>query len=233
MNKSQLESYLQNNPFEKISDIVFELLREEIISLNFKPGQDLNISKIAQDLNISRTPVRDAVLKLNAYGLVKKYSDKKGFYVSGVDAEDIIGLFYARTAVENKAAYLCAQFKKCPNIERLNELAIAFKESFCSYDITADCDHEFHKLLVESCGNAYLNEFYSILQKKVLRYSKFVLKNISENYYNKNSNSGVFITQHITIVNAIKQNMPDIAEKAMADHINIELTNALIFINNN
>lgn len=232
MNRQQLENYLQKNPFEQIKNIVFDLISEEIITLKLKPGDNLNISKIADELNISITPVREAIIKLIDYGFIKRYPHKKGYLVAAYDVNDIIKVFYARKTIESKAAYLCAQFKKCPNIERLTLLADAQKNSF--YDNTAILsDFEFHKLLVFSCGNNYLMDFYNSIERKALRYLKSNLVNLSGDYYANRPDTDSFATQHTSIVNAIKFNMPELAEKEMANHIDTGLKNALYFYNLN
>lgn len=233
MNKEQLEKYLQKNPFEQIKNIVFDLISEEIISLRLKPGENLNISKIAEDLNISITPVREAIVKLIDYGFIKRYPYKKGYFVSDFDIDDITKVFYARVAIESKAAYLCAQYKECPNIDRLAELAENFKNSSYNYDISAANDLEFHSLLVLSSGNNYLIEFFNAIVKRAWRYQRFILLNVSKNNNSVNPYLGSYITQHTAVVNAIKQNMPEVAEKEMANHINLGMQNILFYYNLN
>lgn len=230
MNRQQFDSYLHNNPFEQIKNIVFDLLSEEIIALRLKPGENINISKIADDLNISITPVREAIIKLIDYGFIKRYAHKKGYYVATFDIDDIIKVFYARKAIESKAAFLCAQYKKCPNIEKLTLLANEQKNSF--HDNTAiSNDFEFHKLLVFSCGNDYLQEFYNTIEKKALRYLKSNLIYMTGDYYTKRTDRDSFAAQHTSIVNAIKLNVPELAEKDMENHIETGLKNALYFYN--
>ncbi|MEL7570235.1 MAG: GntR family transcriptional regulator [Eubacteriaceae bacterium] len=231
MNKELLERYILNNPFEQIKNIVFDLLSEEIIALRLKPGENINISKIADELNISITPVREAIIKLIDYGFINRYSHKKGYFVAPFDIDDIIKVFYARKTVESKAAYLCAQFKKCPNIERLTLLANQHKKSFYDNTVVSN-DFDFHKLLVSSCGNEYLLDFYNSIEKKALRYLKSNLANLAGDYTTR-PDTDSFSTQHTSIVNAIKLNLPELAEKETANHIETCLKNALYFYNSN
>ncbi len=233
MNRQQLENYLHKNPFEQIKNIVFDLISEEIISLKLKPGENINISQIAEDLNVSITPVREAIIKLIDCGFIKKYPHKKGYYVATFDVSDIIKVFYARKTVESKAAYLCAQYKECPNIERLSILAQDYKNLFYKKNSIVSNDFEFHKLIVQSCGNDYLLEFYNLIEKKALRYLKSNLIYITEDYYTARPDTDSFATQHTSIVNAIKLNIPELAEKEMANHIETALKNALYFFNIN
>ncbi|NMC57381.1 MAG: GntR family transcriptional regulator [Eubacteriaceae bacterium] len=232
MNKEQLENYLQKNPFEQLSNIVFILMSDEISALKLKPGENINISKIAYELNISITPVRDALIKLNDYGFVKKYPNKKGYYVSDLELNDILKVFNARIAVEGSAAFLCAQYKKCPNIDRLSELAEDFKNSY-TFDLTKFSDFEFHRLLVESSGNEYLMEFYNLIEKKAWRYQSFIMINVSTLFDLNNPSIESFATQHLAVVNAIKQNIPHLAEHEMRTHIKTGLEKVLLLYNLN
>ena len=94
-------------------------------------------------------------------------------------------------------------------------------------------DYEFHKLLVQSCGNEYLADFYNVIERKALRYIKYNLVNISKDYCLRRPNSDSFLTQHVSVVNAIKHNMPEQAEKEMANHIDTGLDTALYLYNVN
>lgn len=230
MNKQQIQSYLQKNPFDQLGDIVFKIISEEISALRLKPGENINISKIAQALDVSITPVREAIIKLNEYGFVQKYPDKKGYYVSDLELADIIKVFNARIAIEARTAFLCAQFNECPNIKRLAELAEDFKTSN-TYDLLEYNDFEFHELLLRSCGNEYLIKFYNSIQKRSSRYQRFLLSNISKLFVLENQLNEDLAMQHASIINAIKQNIPVLAEHEMRNHINTGLNKILLLYN--
>lgn len=72
MNREKLESYLEKNPFAKLSDVVTQILYDEIVVLDIPPTSKLNINQIATDLGISRTPVVEAINRLQAIGFVKR-----------------------------------------------------------------------------------------------------------------------------------------------------------------
>lgn len=71
MNREKLESYLEKNPFAKLSEVVTQILYDQIVVLDIPPASKLNINQIATDLGISRTPVVEAINRLQAIGFVE------------------------------------------------------------------------------------------------------------------------------------------------------------------
>jgi DNA-binding GntR family transcriptional regulator len=219
MNKEQMEKYLKANPFEQLSKIVYTILFDEITSLNIKPATKLNATQIASDLDISRTPVTDALRMLSEIGFVEVYPDKNGYYVSALNRHDIIKLYTVRAVVEGKAAFLCAQLSNCPHIEELEKLADKFQDSFeiKKYEIIKSTDIPFHQLIMKACGNEYLQQCYKLLEKQLQRYQWFSIKFVQQD--KNNPITPELIAQHSAIVNSIKLHIPELAQKAMENHI--------------
>ncbi len=219
MNKEQLNKYLQANPFEQLNKIVFSLLFDDITTLKIAPGTKLNVAQIATELNISRTPVTEALKMLYNIGFVESLPNKSGFYVSSLKREEIVKLYTAREMIEAKAAYLCATMHPCPNIEELEKLAYEYKEGFIlrDYETIKNADIPFHQLIIDSCGNLHVQQCYELLKRQMHRYQWYSV-NISRNDPD-NPISTELIPQHIAIVNAIKLYMPDSAAQSMSNHI--------------
>lgn len=68
---SSVREVLDKNPFEKLSSIVFRIMEDAILSSELAPGERLNVAKIAGELEVSATPVREAIEQLCARGLVR------------------------------------------------------------------------------------------------------------------------------------------------------------------
>ncbi len=215
MKKEQIDAYLNQNPFEQLSDIVFNLIEHEITSSNYIPGAKLNISKISEELNVSRTPVREALIKLAELGLVNKSGDKQGFYVSELKSHDIVKIYFIRSAIESKAAFLCASQKNYPNIDKLTTLAENISKPF-SFEKLSAIDTEFHNLIVLSCGNKYLIEIYNLMLNKFKRVRTANLKRLTEHDKNATQKTSA---EHNAVVNCIASNMPELAEKEMVNHL--------------
>lgn len=214
----QLEKKLEDNPFEHLSKAAFEIILNEIIALRLKPGMKLNISKLSQQLNLSRTPIREALNKLCEIGYVNKFDDKQGYYVYEFQISDMEQVFAARSMIECKASYLCAQMKKCPEIDKMKKLADTdYKNNYSNFQLMEDIDFELHKLIVTSCGNKYLLNFYENIENKIKLYKKINLHNLLKNYEPELEKHA---TQHRAIINSIMFNMPELAQREMFNHIN-------------
>ena len=90
MNREKLESYLEKNPFAKLSEVVTQILYDQIVVLDIPPASKLNINQIATDLGISRTPVVEAINRLQAIGFVETRPRASGFYVTDMNLLDMI-----------------------------------------------------------------------------------------------------------------------------------------------
>lgn len=228
MNKNRVDTYMEDNPFEQLSDVFFNLLAEDISTLTLKPGAKLNISKISEELEVSRTPVREAAMKLFEAGYIEKILDKPGYYVADMSIADIKKIYLIRIIIETKAAFICAKFKSYPEYGNLKKSVDNVKELYNNADKITDNDYNFHKQLVLSCGNEYLVEFYNMIENKMRRMMKsnynFLIKNNQIDEIDK------IATEHKTILNAIEQNMPEMAERAMLGHINEALNNSSLFM---
>ncbi len=75
-----------------LTDWVYAILKDEILSLRLKPGSQLHIVKLSERLGLSRTPIREALLRLENQGLVEVHP-RIGFFVSGVTESDMAELF--------------------------------------------------------------------------------------------------------------------------------------------
>ena len=212
MNREKLESYLEKNPFAKLSEVVTQILYDQIVVLDIPPASKLNINQIATDLGISRTPVVEAINRLQAIGFVETRPKASGFYVTDMNLLDMIDLYDARTAIECEAAALCADKASPEAVAQMDSLATEFKKAVPRMDgkRLKETDMPFHKLIVESSGNKYLIRSYNELLPNLTMYQGSWSKFISPH-------------QHGAIVSSIKLHIPALARQAMAEHIKASL----------
>ena len=172
MNREKLENYLEKNPFAKLSEVVTQILYDQIVVLDIPPASKLNINQIATDLGISRTPVVEAINRLQAIGFVETRPKASGFYVTDMNLLDMIDLYDARTAIECEAAALCADKASPEAIAQLDNLATEFKKAVPRMDgkRLKETDMPFHKLIVEASGNKYLIRSYNELLPNLTMY---------------------------------------------------------------
>ena len=202
--QGKARSYLEKNPFAKLSDVVTQILYDEIVVLDIPPSSKLNINQIATDLGISRTPVVEAINRLQAIGFVETRPRTSGFYVTDMNMRDMIDLYDARTAIECEAAALCAENASAEAIAQMDGLATEFKKAVPKLDgiRLKETDMPFHKLIVDSCGNKYLIRSYNELLPNLKMYQGSWTKFINPGTTNPWSSQVVH--QHVAIVSSIK-----------------------------
>mgnify|MGYP000930992255 CR=1 FL=1 len=130
-----------------IGDGVYYSLRKNIITLNLKPGEPLNIKTISEKLNVSRTPVRDALIKLAKEGLVDVIP-QKGTSVSKIDLKRVEEERFLRESLELRAIEIFIGIQKESHISRMRSILDMQKECVARNDVLAlqEYDDEFHKV---------------------------------------------------------------------------------------
>lgn len=178
MNREKLESYLEKNPFAKLSDVVTQILYDEIVVLDIPPTSKLNINQIATDLGISRTPVVEAINRLQAIGFVETRPKASGFYVTDMNLLDMIDLYDARTAIECEAAALCADKASPEAIAQLDSLATEFKKAVPRMD----GKKLFHNVIRECCAVANAKGVKMDADEFIRVDHQHIIDNISDYY---------------------------------------------------
>ncbi len=225
MDKFQLKQYMNAAPDAKLKDLVMKLLYDEIVSLNLAPGTKLNVNQLAASLGISRTPVAEAIAGLTDIGFAVSHPGQAGSFVMDLSLKDMISLYQMRSAIECEAAFLCAHNADEELIRKLDLLADAFKESVVHHDIRGmkDTDMPFHRLIVDSCGNPYVQRGYEQIMPKLIMYQASILEFVCKDGSENNPWMSSVKYNHTSIVSAIRMRMPDLARKSMADHVNTSL----------
>lgn len=108
--------------YKPLRDVVFESLRKAIVEGSLKPGQRLMEVQLAEQLGVSRTPVREAIRKLELEGFVIMLP-RKGAYVADMSVKDIIDVLEVRSALEGLAANLAAERMDEKEVENLKEIS--------------------------------------------------------------------------------------------------------------
>ncbi|MCC5912038.1 MAG: GntR family transcriptional regulator [Clostridiaceae bacterium] len=187
--------------YKPLREIVFEYLREAILEGKLEPGRRLMEIQLAEELGVSRTPVREAIRKLELEGLVIMVA-RKGAYVADVSVKDIIEVLEIRGAIEGLAASLAAERMTDEEVKELQTLAAEFKDSHVANNIERmiEKDIAFHEKIFVAARNEKLYQISQGLREQVYR---FRVRYISE--YNK---SQELVEEHEKIVKAISQRNP-------------------------
>jgi len=146
-----------------INEKVYELLKERILSKVFAPGQQLNVREIGNQLGVSRTPLKDALNRLAAEGLVE-IRPRSGTYMTAPSLRDIEELLDVRRVLEMYAVELAV--KRITESERqflgriVAELGtlVARRDWGPIYQRHVELDHDLHQYIVHCSGNRQLEQ---------------------------------------------------------------------------
>lgn len=177
----EISRQLEENPFTKLNDAVYDQLREKIITLGYEPGTRLVESQLAEALQVSRSPVKAALSRLTRENLVEQEPGKSPV-VASVRYEDCLQLLEARRGIEGQAAYLAAERITGEELEKLKEALLGLKGADQAGDpiLCARWDARFHQLVMDAAQNRYLQDAFSTLQGNISRYLLYVLRKMEK-----------------------------------------------------
>ncbi|ABR50674.1 transcriptional regulator, GntR family [Alkaliphilus metalliredigens QYMF] len=206
LKKLEIENY------KPLREIVFEHLRESILEGKLEPGQRLMEIQLAEQLGVSRTPVRESMRKLELEGLIIMVP-RKGAYVADVSTKDISDVLEVRTVMEGLAASLSAQRMTDEELDELEMISYQFKKCYERNDIEGmiEKDVAFHERIFASTRNEKLIQIAQGLREQVHR---FRVRYISE--YN---NSKELVVEHQAILECIAARNSERASELSMKHI--------------
>jgi DNA-binding GntR family transcriptional regulator len=155
--------------YKPLREIVFESLREAIISGVLEPGERLMEIQLAEEMGVSRTPVREAIRKLELEGFVVMIP-RKGAYVAGVSHKDVADVFEIRSALEGLAAGLAAERITEEEIEQMERLLLYRQGEAITLDDIVEADTGFHALVYKASRNDRLIQILENLRENIQRF---------------------------------------------------------------
>ena len=207
-----MEKLSKMKDYELLGKKVYRILKSKIVNGSFKPGSKLSETKIANQMEISRTPVREAMRELSARGFVNMIPNQ-GIIVKSDSIEDIQKVMQATPLItEGKIKILVACNEKMEKFISKNNVLAFGKES-----------EKFHKVILEVCGNDLLVQIRKNLADKIYRFLDISL--------NVPGKVEISLKEHIKITEALKQGDADKADEFSRLHIESVLKNILIYIN--
>ena len=195
-----------------LREIVYEELKMQILTGKIEPGTRMMEIELAEEMGVSRTPIREAIRKLEKEGLVT-IEPRKGAYASDISTEDMVEILEVRQHMEGLAAELAAGRVQEVQLDLLRETEACYNKAVESGD-TAEMiryDSQFHKLIVEASNNKTLFQLIEPLQEKALRFRYL--------YYSDLSRAMNMPHEHDEIIDAIAAGQKDDARQAASMHI--------------
>ncbi len=208
-NLNAIDSY----SYEPLRKQVYKVLREAILKGELMIGEKITEMEIADELSVSRTPVREAFRMLEQEELIN-IIPQQGVFVAGVETEkEIDDIFQLRAELEGLAAYLAAEKINEEQKELLKEYTKELEECIKNND-QRGCirvDIAFHRIIKEASNNKWLEKFLDTLFEQATRFrsSSFSRKGRMEE----------FLSEHMELADAINGGDSDRARKCAEDHI--------------
>ena len=200
-----------------LSDDVFFVIRKKIMTREIRPGDRMNIDSLSRDLNVSQTPIREALARLEETGLVIK-EPLKGFKASQLlTSKEAQDLFNFREVVEPFATHLAAQLAANDQVKVLEEEIqksheIKNLQGISAFEAIAEHDEKLHTLIFKVADNNLLTKAYKsshcFLHLYRLHFIRDVPVDVDDTF-----------NEHYAIVEAIKKKKADEARIAMVDHL--------------
>lgn len=156
--------------YKPLREIVFESMREAILGGVLKPGERLMEIQLAEEMGVSRTPVREAIRKLELENFVVMIP-RKGAYVAGVSLKDVADVFEIRSALEGLAAGLAAERITDDELEQM-ERALFYRtnEGELNLEQIVKSDTDFHALVYKASRNERLIQILENLREQIQRF---------------------------------------------------------------
>ncbi|HBE77022.1 MAG TPA: GntR family transcriptional regulator [Firmicutes bacterium] len=198
--------------YKPLRELVFESLREAIISGTLGAGDRLMEIQLAEEMGVSRTPVREAIRKLELEGLVVMIP-RKGAYVAGISVKDIADVFEIRCALEGLAAELASERATDEELETMERYLIKISEDIDLGDLAkvVETDTDFHTLLYKLSRNSRLTQIISNLREQIQRF-----RTTSLSFPGRMK---IALEEHRKIVEAISSRDGELARKLAEEHI--------------
>ena len=154
-----------------LADRVFEKLENDIIFGVYPRGEILTELKLVEQLGVSRTPIREAIRKLELEGFVVMVP-RRGTYVADISLKDIAQVFEIRSALEELAAGLAAERITPDELEYLERILVEINEYIDNdeFDKIVDADVRFHDVLYHASRNQRLVDILNNLREQMLRF---------------------------------------------------------------
>lgn len=203
---------LAMDEFLPLRDVVFNTLRKAILTGELKPGERLMEIHLANRLGVSRTPIREAIRKLELEGLVIMIP-RRGAEVAQITEKNLKDVLEVRRALDALCVELACDRISADEEEQLREACDEFERATETKDATiiAKADVEFHDIIVQATGNQRLIQLINNLSEQMYRYRFEYIKD-----ENRHDN---LISEHRMIYEGIVNRDKEKAAQAAKLHI--------------
>lgn len=203
---------MMSNEYLPLRDVVFNTLREEILKGELEPGARLMEIHIAERLGVSRTPVREAIRKLELEGLAIMLP-RRGAIVAHITISELEDVLEVRRVLEGLTIDLACKKITQEELNKLRESQEEFRKAIMGNDLIliAQKDVAFHDIIYNASRNKSLIQILNNLREHMYRYRLEYIKDAQKRK--------TLVDEHREIINAIEKRDNEAGKRAIAIHI--------------
>ncbi len=207
-----MDLFDQKKENKSLTSIIFEKIREDILNGMYNPGEKIVEAKLADELGVSRTPVREALKQLELDGLVENIPNR-GVIVKGVTAQDIMDIYTIRETIEAIAAKWSVERMTQEDLDSLKEIyeLMEFYTFKNDVDKIFELNTKFHELIYSATNSRFLEH--------VLRDFQLFIKSTRYESLKTEGRMQNTLEEHKEILDAFIERDQDKAVKKIIDHI--------------
>ena len=194
-----------------LADQVFDRLEEDILSGVYMRGEILTEMRLCEALGVSRTPIREALKRLEQEHIIEDCG--KGMRILSITADDAACIYEMRRRIEGLAARACAENISDDELAQMREL-IDLQDFYATRgdsEHVKSMDSEFHQMVYRCSGSAVLYDTLAPLHRKIQKYRKANIET--------KSRAADSVAEHRMIFETIASHDADAAEQAMTNHV--------------
>ena len=208
--------HLPMNEFLPLRDVVFNTLRQAILTGELKPGERLMEIHLANKLGVSRTPIREAIRKLELEGLVTMIP-RRGAEVAQITGKSLQDVLEVRRSLDALCAELACERISAAEIAALEAACKEFEEATYTRDarVIAAADVALHDIIIKATNNNRLVQLVNNLAEQMYRYRFEYIKDYSMH--------GRLVEEHRVIFEAIRKKDKVTAAAAAVTHIDNQM----------
>lgn len=205
-------SKIKMDDYMPLRDVIFNTLRDAIVTGDLKPGERLMEVELAEQMGVSRTPVREAIRRLETEGLVTM-TPRKGTHVAELTTKDIIDVLEVRAALDGLATELAAMNVRPEHLRQLENIHKQYVAALQKENLAMAIkkDVEFHDAIYNASGNSKLMNVAGNLREQIYRFRVLYMKDFS--------NAADVLEEHQNILNALSDKNREKAAILAKEHI--------------
>lgn len=215
----------RNKPFPVTlkKDLAYETIKEMILSHQLHPGDVISEQMLADELQVSRTPVREALLTLENEGLVK-IVPMRGVFVTDITIRDVLEIYEIREALECLAVRKAALVEDQSLLDSLAAVLEAAGQDIRqhSYHRLFEADIDLHRFILDAARNTRLSQMADLLRDQIHR-----VRVLSPRVEGRIEAT---IAEHLAVIAALRQRDPDLAEQKLREHLRNARDNMVKFL---